>query len=201
MIQNYHNFLLETKRINEDDDNEDMIKLEYMSCVEEAISSINKMINYLASLDPSVSKKFIENKKSISSDLGSDLKSHGSFWGSIDSLSSDLENEIKNSDLWKGESSGIKKKKSDLEEIEKKLKSGDMEEGEARELIKKIEGQTTSEQARSIYFEKTKEAFKYYRKSVRAFSQGGTTVLKNYNSKSPNWLREATNSIIRMIKK
>jgi hypothetical protein len=163
----------------------------YASCLEEAISAINIMIAFLTPTDPDLVQDFIDRKKQLAADLDIDPQSHVQLWKDLVSIASDLQSAILQSSQWqekKIETGELEKKTEDLE---KKLNSDDLDFDEWKNQMARIQRRTTTQQAKNIFFEKTKKAFKYFQEAVKAFAQCGVSLLKNSGS-DMDWLDDAT---------
>jgi hypothetical protein len=191
-VKGFHKFDLSSKNFNPLLESEEEGKLStYASCLTEAISAINIMISYLAPSDPEVVDEFVSRKKQLSANIEADPQSHVEMWKELTSMASDLQSAILQSSQWEEKKieSGQLLDKSEI--LKKKLDSDELDFDEWKKQMDKIQNKTTAQQAKNIFFEKTKKAFKYFQEAVKAFAQCGISLLKNSGDDS-DWLDDAT---------
>ena len=192
-VQDFHKFGLSSKSfqsIMESESGEEKIST-YASCLTEAISAINTMISYLAPSDPEIADEFVSRKRQLSASLDVDPQSHIEMWKELTSMASDLQSAILQSSQWEEKKIETGELLDKSEVLKKKLDSDELDFDEWKKQMDKIQNKTTTQQARNIFFEKTKKAFKYFQEAVKAFAQCGVSLLKNAGDDS-DWLGDAT---------
>ena len=191
-VKGFHKFDLSSKNFNPLLESEEESKLStYASCLTEAISAINTMISYLAPSDPEIADEFVSRKRQLSADLDVDPQSHIEMWKELTSMASDLQSAILQSSQWEEKKIETGELLDKSEILKKKLDSDELDFDEWKKQMNKIQNKTTAQQARNIFFEKTKKAFKYFQEAVKAFAQCGVSLLKNAGDDS-DWLGDAT---------
>lgn len=163
----------------------------YASCLEEAISAINIMIAFLTPSDPELVQDFTERKKELSRNLDIDPQSHIQLWKDLVSIASDLQSAISQSAQWKEKKVETAEVEKKAEDLNKKVESDDLSFDEWKKQMARLQSNTNTQQAKNLFFEKTKKAFKYYQEGVKAFAQCGVSLLKN-SGDDMDWLDDAT---------
>lgn len=192
-IKDYHSHLLESKKIKliTEDDEKAEENENYSQLLIEAIAAINKMLAVLAPSDPDVVSEYADRKRELGDNVDDTPASHAELWSGLSGIARDLQNSIVNSEQWKVKDIKSAEYLEELAELEKEYDDGTISKKdyskELSELIKKY----TSKEAQNIFFERTKTAFQYYQEAVRAFGQGGLTLLKSAG-KNASWLNQAT---------
>ena len=192
-VQDFHKFGLSSKSLQpimESGSGEEKIST-YASCLTEAISAINTMISYLAPSDPEIADEFVSRKRQLSASLDVDPQSHIEMWKELTTMASDLQSAILQSSQWEEKKIETGELLDKSEILKKKLDSDELDFDEWKKQMNKIQNKTTAQQARNIFFEKTKKAFKYFQEAVKAFAQCGVSLLKNAGDDS-DWLGDAT---------